>query len=91
MDYIYTEANFEEVCSGCALIADLDTYLGEHGFSRVALVDTGAGWGDALYAKRNITWLTLKFRGLFAAKYIRARLRKGGRLLLGSLFFGRHG
>ena len=81
-DYVYTEVNFEEVYSSCALVADLDAYLGACGFSRVALVDTGAGWGDALYAKRNIAWLRLRYNFLFMAKNIIISLRRIARLSL---------
>ena len=80
-DFIYTEVNFEEVYVGCALLDDLDRYLRVFGFSRVALVDTGAGWGDALYAKRNLALLKLRFQGLLLAGIFYKVLRKIFRLL----------
>lgn len=52
VDWIYTEVNKKEVYKNCALVTELDEYLGSLGFSRI---DTrwvaGKGWGDALYAK----------------------------------------
>jgi FkbM family methyltransferase len=67
-DFVYTEVNFEEVYVGCALLSDLDLFLGDYGFDRVALVDTGAGWGDALYAKKHVKALKIKFGLLFFAR-----------------------
>ncbi len=87
-DFIYTEVSFEEVYVDCALIADLDEYLGVFGFSRVALVDTGAGWGDALYAKRNLAWLKLRFLGLRLASALLRVLRKAFKLLTRIFSFG---
>jgi DNA-directed RNA polymerase len=51
---LYLEVNTEEVYQGCALVGDLDTYLGERGFERVLtkMWDNGScGWGDALYVR----------------------------------------
>jgi FkbM family methyltransferase len=63
-DFVYTEVNFEVVYVGCALLSDLDRFLGDFGFVRVAIVDTGAGWGDALYSKKNVIALKFRFRSL---------------------------
>lgn len=53
-DYIYSEVNFREMYEGCCLIEDFDKYLFNYGFSRFFLIDTGMGFGDALYVKNNI-------------------------------------
>jgi FkbM family methyltransferase len=51
-DAIYAEVNTEEVYKGCALLPDLDSFLTEKGFERVATKMTEAGWGDALYVRK---------------------------------------
>lgn len=51
LKWIYTEVNFEELYAGCPLVSELDDYLAGHNFRRVDTVDTGCGWGDALYTK----------------------------------------
>lgn len=48
---IYTEVNIKELYAGCALLPDLDAFLGGYGFKRVATSMTQHGWGDALYIK----------------------------------------
>jgi len=53
VDAIYTEVNAREVYVGCALLPDLDRYLGTFGLTRVETEWAGkAGWGDALYIRR---------------------------------------
>jgi FkbM family methyltransferase len=49
---IYTEVNSEEVYKGCAVMPELDTFLGEKGFIRILTVMTEYRWGDALYVRR---------------------------------------
>lgn len=51
-DYVYSEVNFEELYEGCGLMSDIDLYLSEFGFSRVNVVETRSGFGDALYVKK---------------------------------------
>lgn len=51
-DYVYSEVNFEELYEGCALMSDIDNYLKQYGFSRITVVETRSGFGDALYAKK---------------------------------------
>lgn len=48
---IYSEVNTEEVYKGCALLSQMDTFLANHGFSRLKTVMTDCGWGDALWVK----------------------------------------
>jgi FkbM family methyltransferase len=59
VDYIYTEINIDEVYEDCARLQDLDAFLRD--YDRVACQLAGdphqhmqnwAGWGDALYIKR---------------------------------------
>lgn len=51
--YIYTEVNIKHLYKNCALLSDLDTFLGDAGFRRVTLKMTEHGWGDALYCKNH--------------------------------------
>jgi FkbM family methyltransferase len=53
IQYILTEINTDELYKNCALIEDLDYFLGKYGFRRVETIldrDSQA-WGDALYIK----------------------------------------
>lgn len=52
IEAIFTEVNFREMYDGCVLEPELTTYLQQKGFVKVEEVDTGCGWGDALYIKR---------------------------------------
>lgn len=49
---IFTEVNYREMYKGCALIGEVDEFLFSKGFLKVEEVDTGCGWGDALYIKK---------------------------------------
>tara|TARA_Y100000768_G_scaffold269926_1_gene206388 strand:+ start:272 stop:898 length:627 start_codon:yes stop_codon:yes gene_type:complete len=50
--YIYTEVNIEEVYKNCNMMNEIDTYLSQYGFKRVAQrIYTEYGWGDAFYMK----------------------------------------
>ncbi len=51
IDYIITEVNRASVYKGCALVQDLDAYLGTFGFSRLETTWDGDTWGDAFYSK----------------------------------------
>jgi FkbM family methyltransferase len=54
IDAINIEINFEEMYAGCAQVEDIDDFLGEQGFDRVAtLTPYHSFWGDALYVRRN--------------------------------------
>lgn len=51
-NWAYLEVNKEELYKGCALVEDIDYFLGSFGFSRVETKWCGnTGWGDALYVK----------------------------------------
>lgn len=54
IDYIYTEVNIRELYKNCALLHELDSYLGGLEFIRVDTSITGAGWGDALYLRLSL-------------------------------------
>ena len=51
--WIYLEVNTREMYEGCAMVGDVDAYLGERGFERVATADEGwdHGFADALYVR----------------------------------------
>jgi FkbM family methyltransferase len=50
--WAYLEVNKAELYKGCALIEDIDFYLGAYGFKRVETKWCGnTNWGDALYIK----------------------------------------
>jgi FkbM family methyltransferase len=52
IDYIYTEVNSDYVYKDCNLVGEIDEYLSQFGFTRVATEMAGnAGWGDAFYIK----------------------------------------
>ena len=50
VNWIYTECNSREVYKGCAIVGEMDLYLKQFSFMRVATRWVpGAGWGDCLY------------------------------------------
>jgi len=50
VNYIYTEANTREIYKGCNLLPEIDYYLAQYGFARVAFQEyENHGWGDAFY------------------------------------------
>ena len=51
IEAVFTEVNYREMYKGCALIGEIEEFLSEKGFHKVEEVDTGAGWGDALFIK----------------------------------------
>lgn len=55
VNYVYSEVNKWGVYEDCALVKELDQYLGHFGFKRVATSWVrGAGWGDALWIRSNL-------------------------------------
>lgn len=52
--WIYCEVNKDYLYKGCCLVSDLDYYLKNFGFERVATRWTYHGWGDALFVQRNL-------------------------------------
>ncbi|MEG4212273.1 FkbM family methyltransferase [Microcoleus sp. S13_B4] len=56
IDAISTEVNCEELYEGCALINQVDDYLKEYGFQRVAVATPShPSWGDAFYVKTTVS------------------------------------
>ncbi|MCK9567804.1 FkbM family methyltransferase [Candidatus Pacearchaeota archaeon] len=51
IDYVYAEVNRAELYKGCAMVEDIDNFLGEYKFKRVDTWWDGVTWGDALYIK----------------------------------------
>ena len=50
--WAYLEVNEKELYKGCALVEDIDYYLGAYGFSRKETKWCGnTSWGDSLYVK----------------------------------------
>ena len=54
LDYIYTEVNEEELYVGCELVGEIDAYLKQFEFKKVATHMTRHKWGDAFYVKKNL-------------------------------------
>ena len=53
--WIYTEINNKDVYDGCVQITEMDAFLDEKGFHRIATRWCfGKGWGDALYTRSPI-------------------------------------
>ena len=51
--WIYSEVNKKEVYENCSDVKEIDRYLQERGFKRVATRWVrGQGWGDALYIRK---------------------------------------
>jgi FkbM family methyltransferase len=51
IDFINTEVNKVEVYKGCALINQIDDFLGQYGFVKIDENWMGDVWGDAMYIK----------------------------------------
>lgn len=71
VDAINTEVNFTELYAGCALIDQIDDFLRQRGFERVALTTPfHPSWGDAFYVRRpTITMSTLGSNGRFGNQF----------------------
>jgi FkbM family methyltransferase len=52
IDAMILEVNRAEVYEGCPLIEDIDDFLEDVGFVRIAEIWQSKSWGDALYARR---------------------------------------
>lgn len=52
IDAIFTEVNYREMYKGCALESEISEFLNQKGYKKVEEVDTGCGWGDALYIRK---------------------------------------
>jgi len=55
IDYIYTEVNSDYVYKDCALIGEMDDFLGTYGFKRVETEwFENCRWGDAFYIRESV-------------------------------------
>lgn len=61
-EHVYTEVNTRELYKGCALLDEVQAFLGEHGFERKDMRLTTHGWGDALFSRSRAS-STLQSRG----------------------------
>ena len=52
VDALYLEVNTEHLYKDCPLIGEIDHFLNEKGFNRVATHMTDCHWGDALYIRQ---------------------------------------
>ena len=60
IDYVYTEVNRFEVYKDCDLVKEIDEYLLQKGFKRVATRwHWLQGWGDALYVRNDLCQQTV--------------------------------
>ena len=91
MKWIYSEVNEDELYEGCCLVSDLDTYLDNYGFARMATRWTEFGWGDALYMKKEnlketskVLILTWRLKNILY--YINRKLRISMKRIIFSLF-----
>lgn len=68
IEAINTEINYEELYAGCALIDEIDNFLDDRNFKRIATTTPyHPSWGDAFYIKKPvITMSTLGNNGRFA-------------------------
>lgn len=56
VEWIYTEVNKEQVYESCATVEEMDIFLRNQGFKRIATRWVhGKGWGDALYVRTEVT------------------------------------
>lgn len=51
VDILYLEVNEKELYKDCALIGDIDEFVGRLGFKRIITNMTINGWGDAIYVR----------------------------------------
>lgn len=63
IDHIYLEVNTDYVYKNCALLPEIDEYLGRFGFIRVIVKMTGANWGDAFYVRKSRLSVTAHLQG----------------------------
>jgi FkbM family methyltransferase len=84
VDFVYAEVNFGDVYVGCAKISELDEFLLTYGLTRVATIDTGAGWGDAFYSRDPLgLWLNIWMRFRYVLNFPKRSFRRSIRLLRG--------
>jgi FkbM family methyltransferase len=71
IDAINTEVNFQELYAGCALIEQIDQFLEQQGFRRVATTTPyHPSWGDAFYVRQpTIAMSSLGINGRFGNQF----------------------
>ncbi len=65
VDAINTEVNYEELYEGCVLIDELDEFLDQYGFHRVATKTPHPSWGDAFYVKKPLVTMSILSKARF--------------------------
>ena len=67
IDVVYTKVNYEELYEGCALAEEIDEFLAQTGFGRVAIAKPfHPSWGNAFYVRKQVaTMSTLGKNGGF--------------------------
>ncbi len=71
INYVYTEINIGSVYVDCAKLYDVDKFLHQKGFQRVAIKLTKWQWGDAFYIKNNPSQIK-KLNNLSSALYFQS-------------------
>jgi FkbM family methyltransferase len=69
ISYIYSEVNREEVYVGCSLVADIDVFLLQSGFTRIDTIWTKNGWGDAIWIKSDLVPNVMRIRRFLRRVY----------------------
>ena len=59
IDVVYTKVNYEELYEGCALAEEIDEFLGQTGFGRVAIAKPfHPSWGNAFYVRKQVVTMS---------------------------------
>lgn len=76
--WIYSEVNRAELYEQIPLVGEVDQFLDQQGFFRVATVWTHGDWGDALYVRRTglLHDTVLRFAGLAFAFLVQVGMRE---------------
>ena len=61
---VYCEVNFQEVYKNNTMVYEVDQFLSQYGFKRVATSKCKEGWGDAIYVKKHKNFYRI-FLGLY--------------------------
>ena len=80
--WVYSEVNRANVYREIPMIGEMDLFLKTAGFLRVCTVWTGAGWGDALYVRRENGLVDARLRLVGTAWAAKYRLRRLPKLIL---------
>ena len=59
IDVVYTKVNYEELYEGCALAEEIDEFLAQTGFGRVAIAKPfHPSWGNAFYVRKQVVTMS---------------------------------